>query len=98
MGCTRSWNAAFHRLRERNVLEHAQLPVGAEHALTSTKPRAGSGTLQKTRPADDRVEDPSRNGSASALACTTARSGFAAWARAEGGARGVEPITAAARS
>src|SRR6266542_5499575 len=61
-GWMTSWNRARHGTRERTCSSMRSWPSGRSTRFTSASPRAGSPTLQNTRPLSTVSKLPSRNG------------------------------------
>ena len=71
-GWMKSCQRAPNRLVDRTCSSIRSRPPGASTRFTSWRPRIGSGTLQNTSPLTTVSKAPSRNGSASAEARTSA--------------------------
>src|SRR6266545_5554286 len=81
IGWMKSCRRATHGMRERTCSSMRSSPRGRSTRLTSSSPRRGSSTLQKTRPLSTVSNVPSRNGSASAQPTTSGTAGARRCAR-----------------
>jgi hypothetical protein len=75
IGWMKSCKRARHETRERTCSSMRSAPSGRRTRLTSSRPRRGSPTLQKTRPLSTVSNVAARNGSASAEPTTNETAG-----------------------